>query len=180
MSMASTVVLDSGALQRALVRMAHQIAERNPNGEGVVLAGVQTGGVHLARRLAILLKEIWMIEVPCGTLDATMHRDDLDTRGTLQVHATRIPGDIQGKTVVLVDDVLFSGRTTRAALDALNDYGRPRRVQLAVLVDRGHRDLPIQPDFVGAAVATTLAQRIDVKLLENDRHDEVRLEELPA
>jgi pyrimidine operon attenuation protein/uracil phosphoribosyltransferase len=141
----------------------------------VVLVGVQRGGVFLADRLASLLKGIWEQEVPSGRLDVGMHRDDLDRQLAPQIHPTMIPVDITGKTVVLVDDVLFSGRTTRAALDALNDFGRPRRIQLAVLVDRGHRELPIRADFVGKNVPTSLGERIDVRLREADGEDAVLL-----
>jgi pyrimidine operon attenuation protein/uracil phosphoribosyltransferase len=174
----SAVILDSPAISRALLRMAHEIAERNPDAGSVVLVGVQTGGVILAQRLAAHLQDIWRREVPSGSLDVSMHRDDLDDRGTLVMRPTKIPGDITDRTVVLVDDVLFSGRTTRAALDALNDYGRPRRIQLAVLVDRGHRELPIKADFVGKNVPTSLKQRIDVRLAGPEGSDAVLMEEL--
>jgi pyrimidine operon attenuation protein/uracil phosphoribosyltransferase len=171
-----TIILNASAMQRALARIAHEIAERNDASADVVLVGIQRGGVYLAQRLAALLRGIWGHPVPVGSLDVAMHRDDLDHQVAPRIHPTVIPFDITGKTVVLVDDVLFSGRTTRAALDALNDFGRPRRIQLAVLVDRGHRELPIKADFVGKNVPTSLTERIDVRLKEGDGEDVVRLE----
>ena len=174
--MSDLLLLDAAALSRALTRIAHEIAERNESGATVVLVGVQTGGVHLARRLAKTLAEVWSHPVPTGMLDVNMHRDDLTGQPAPTVHPTQMPGDITGKTVVLVDDVLFSGRTTRAALDALNDFGRPRRVQLAVLVDRGHRELPIKADFVGKNVPTALDEKISLRLTESGAaQDEVVL-----
>lgn len=174
----NTLILNSAALQRALTRIAHEIAERNEGADDVVLIGVQRGGVFLAQRLARILTEIWKVAVPVGSLDVNMHRDDLHRHAAPQMHPTIIPFDVSGRTVVLVDDVLFSGRTTRAALDALNDFGRPRRVQLAVLIDRGHRELPIKADFVGKNVPTSLQEKIDVLLTEDGGADEVRLEKL--
>lgn len=173
--MSDSLLLDAAALSRALARIAHEIVERNESGTDVVLVGVQTGGVHLAKRLATNLSGLWQTPVPCGVLDVSMHRDDLAHHLAPTVHPTQMPGDITGKTVVLVDDVLFSGRTTRAALDALNDFGRPRRVQLAVLVDRGHRELPIKADFVGKNIPTRANERVNVKLQETDGEDGVWL-----
>jgi len=170
------VILNAAAMERALARIAHEIVERNEIGADVVLVGVQRGGVHLARRLGGLLQTIWKHAVPAGSLDVAMHRDDLDRQLAPPVHPTSIPFNVTGKTVVLVDDVLFSGRTTRAALDALNDFGRPRRVQLAVLIDRGHRELPIKADFVGKNVPTSTAERINVRFKESDGEDVVCLE----
>lgn len=163
-------------MQRALTRIAHEIAERNEAGSEVVLVGIQRGGVPLARRLGSLLTQIWGPAVPTGSLDVSMHRDDLDQRVAPNVHPTVIPFDVNGKTVVLVDDVLFSGRTVRAAMDALNDFGRPRRIQLAVLVDRGHRELPIKADFVGKNVPTARTESVRVRLVEMGHPDEVMLE----
>jgi pyrimidine operon attenuation protein/uracil phosphoribosyltransferase len=163
----STVILDAPAIQRSLTRIAHEIAERNEQDREVVLVGIPLGGDHLAARLAKLLAGIWKHEVPFGILDTTMHRDDLDQRPAPTMHPTDIPFDVNGKTVVLVDDVLFSGRTTRAAMDALNDFGRPKRIQLAVLVDRGHRELPIKADFVGKNVPTALDEKISLLLTES-------------
>ena len=161
------VILDALAIQRSLTRIAHEIAERNEPGTAVVLVGIPVGGDHLAARLAKILAGIWKHNVPVGILDTTMHRDDLDQRMAPTVHPTDIPFDITGKTVVLVDDVLFSGRTTRAAMTALNDFGRPKRIQLAVLVDRGHRELPIKADFVGKNVPTALDEKISLLLTES-------------
>lgn len=163
---------------RVLTRIAHEIAERNENASEVVLIGIQRGGVFLARRLAAILQSIWSHPVPVGTLDVGMHRDDLNQTAAPAMQPTVIPFDISGKTVILVDDVLFSGRTTRAALDALNDFGRPERIQLAVLVDRGHRQLPIKADFVGKNVPTAAKERVEVRFVEAGGQDEVTLQRL--
>ena len=171
-----TVILSTGAMHRVLTRIAHEIAERNENSHNVVVVGVQRGGVHLAQRLGLILAGIWGHPVSVGTLDVSMHRDDVGQKIAPEVHPTEIPFDITGKTVVLVDDVLFRGRTTRAAMDALTDFGRPARIQLAVLIDRGHRDLPIKADFVGKNVPTSLTERIDVRLKEAGGEDVVFLE----
>ncbi|MBI5384123.1 MAG: bifunctional pyr operon transcriptional regulator/uracil phosphoribosyltransferase PyrR [Verrucomicrobia bacterium] len=171
-----SIILSAAAIHRALTRIAHEIAERNETNHHVALVGIQRGGVFLAQRLAELLHGIWGTAIPVGALDVTMHRDDLDQRLVPHVHPTSVPFDITGKTVVLVDDVLFSGRTVRAALDALNDLGRPRCVQLAVLVDRGHRELPIKADFVGKNVPTALKETISVSLKEMSGEDVVTLE----
>jgi pyrimidine operon attenuation protein/uracil phosphoribosyltransferase len=171
-----TALLNASAIHRVLTRMAHEIAERNDEGRAVVVVGIQRGGVHLAERLGGILKNIWGHPVPVGQLDVGMHRDDLDRKAAPRVLPTVIPFDIADKTVVLVDDVLFSGRTIRAALDALNDFGRPRRIQLAVLVDRGHRELPVKADFVGKNVPTALNERVDVRLKEDGGEDVVLLE----
>jgi pyrimidine operon attenuation protein/uracil phosphoribosyltransferase len=172
----SIVLLDTSAIQRALVRIAHEIKERNAANNSVVLVGIPRGGIHLARRLADLLSPIWSHSVPTGCLDVSMHRDDIDQRMVPEVHPTTMPFDITAKTVVLVDDVLFSGRTVRAAMDALNDFGRPQAIQLAVLVDRGHRELPIKADFVGKNVPTSLDERINVSLREDGGDELVYLE----
>ena len=149
-------------MQRATWRMAHEIIERNHGLENVVLIGLQTGGVPLAARLAETLEQIEGVEVPVGCLDVAFYRDDIGLRPVLPEAVTDIPGDLDGHTVVLVDDVLFTGRTIRAALDALADYGRARQVQLAVMVDRGHRELPIRPDFVGKNLPTRRDEVVDV------------------
>ena len=162
----ATVILDATAIQRALTRIAHEIAERNERSAEVALVGIPVGGDHLAARLAKILAGIWNHAVPVGILDTTMHRDDLDDRVAPTVHPTDIPFDVTGKTVVLVDDVLFSGSTTRAAMDALTDFGRPRKIQLAVLIDRGHRELPIKADFIGKNVPTSLDEKISLLLTE--------------
>ena len=171
-----TTILNAQAIHRVLTRIAHEIVERNDNAQSIVIVGVQRGGIHLAERLGMLLKGIWGHPVPVGQLDVSMHRDDLDQHGAPNIQPTVMPFDINGKTVVLVDDVLFSGRTTRAALDALNDFGRPRRIQLAVLIDRGHRELPVKPDFVGKNVPTATNESIDVQLKETGGEDAVYLE----
>ena len=171
-----TVILNAAAIQRAVTRIAHEIAERNEVSADVVLIGIQSGGVALAERLAGILTGIAGGPVPCGCLDVSMHRDDLDRRAAPHVHPTVIPFDVTGKTVVLVDDVLFSGRTIRAAMDALNDFGRPKHIQLAVLIDRGHRELPIKADFVGKNVPTALAEKVHVRVGEVGAEDEVMLE----
>jgi pyrimidine operon attenuation protein/uracil phosphoribosyltransferase len=169
-------ILNADVIQRALTRIAHEIAERNEEHHEVVLVGIPKGGVPMAQRLSALLAGIWGHPVPAGCLDVSMHRDDLDHRAAPDVQPTVIPFDVTGKTVVLVDDVLFSGRTTRAAMDALNDFGRPRRIQLAVLIDRGHRELPIKADFVGKNIPTALADKVHVRIAEASGPDEVVLE----
>ncbi len=174
------VILDAVAIQRALTRIAHEIAERNLQSTEVALIGIPVGGDHLAARLAKILATIWNHTVPVGVLDVTMHRDDLDHRAAPTVHPTDIPFDVNGKTIVLVDDVLFTGRTTRAAMDALNDFGRPKKIQLAVLVDRGHRELPVKADFVGKNVPTSLDEKIALLLTEAGvARDEVLLKKSP-
>ena len=155
-------VMSADDLRRAVTRIAHEVVERNHGLDGVVLVGLQTGGVPLARRLASELERIEGTAVPVGTLDATFYRDDIGLRPLLPEAVTDISFDLDGLTVVLVDDVLFTGRTVRAALNALNDYGRPRAVQLAVLVDRGHRELPIRPDYVGKNLPTARDELVDV------------------
>jgi pyrimidine operon attenuation protein/uracil phosphoribosyltransferase len=172
-----SLILNAAAIQRALTRIAHEIAERNETSSEVVIVGIQRGGVPLAERLARLLGNIWGQTVPTGNLDVSMHRDDLDQRLAPNVYPTIIPFDVTGKTVVLVDDVLFSGRTTRAAMDALNDFGRPKCIQLAVLIDRGHRELPIKADFVGKNVPTARNESVRVSVSEPDAPDAVILEQ---
>ncbi len=172
----TTVILNGPAMQRALTRIAHEIAERNESDKEVVVVGIERGGVPLGQRLSELLGGIWGHTVPTGRLDVSMHRDDLDRRAAPNMQPTVIPFDVTGKTVVLVDDVLFSGRTVRAAMDALNDFGRPKRIQLAVLIDRGHRELPIKADFVGKNVPTSLSESVQVHLREAGAEDEVVLE----
>ncbi|MGN6243375.1 MAG: bifunctional pyr operon transcriptional regulator/uracil phosphoribosyltransferase PyrR [Motilibacteraceae bacterium] len=169
-------VLDADDVARALTRIAHEVVERTKGADDVVLLGIPTRGVALARRLATRLGEIAGHDVPVGALDITMYRDDLRMHPPRALARTEIPGDgIDGKLVVLVDDVLFSGRTIRAALDALNDLGRPRAVQLAVLVDRGHRELPIRADYVGKNLPTSLRETVKVQLAEEDGRDTVLL-----
>ena len=157
-------VLSSDDVQRALVRIAHEIIERNHGLEDLVVVGLQTGGVPLAQRIGRILEEVGGTPVPVGTLDVAFYRDDIGIRPVLPEAATEIPLDLAGQLVVLVDDVLFTGRTVRAALNALADYGRARSVQLAVMVDRGHRELPIRPDYVGKNMPTRIDEQVDVSL----------------
>ena len=174
-----TVVLDAEAMQRALARMAHEIIERNREAQRLALIGLQTRGVHLARRLAALIHEITRHPPPTGSLDISMHRDDLNLRGAPpSVKHTDIPFALDDQTVVLVDDVLFTGRSVRAAMDALTDLGRPQRIQLAVLIDRGHRELPIHADYTGKSAPTSLKERIRVRMREEDGVDEVGIQKL--
>ena len=162
-------VLDARDVSRALTRISHEILERNRGSRDLVLLGIPTRGVHLAHRIAAKIAEVEGIDVPVGSLDVTMYRDDLRMRPARALLPTEIPaGGIDDKIVVLVDDVLYSGRTIRAALDAMNDIGRPRAVRLAVLVDRGHRDLPIRADFVGKNLPTSHTETVAVRLSEHD------------
>lgn len=167
-------ILDGPGISRALTRIAHEILERNKGTGGVVLVGLRSRGIELARRLSRNIKEIEGIEVPVGALDATLYRDDLGKVGVQPVvRKTEIPFSVDGKSVVLVDDVLYTGRTIRAAMDSLMDLGRPRLIQLAVLVDRGHRELPIRADFVGKNVPTARQEQVQVLLEEEDGVDRV-------
>lgn len=172
-------------LGRTVVRIAHEIIEKNSDLGQLALVGIHTRGAHLAHRLARLIREFSGCELPVGELDISLYRDDVAARGSLNVRSrltqpevkgTNLPFSIDDQTIVLVDDVLFTGRTIRAAIDALFDYGRPARIQLAVLVDRGHRELPIRPDFVGKNLPTAQDERINVHLEEVDEQDEVLLE----
>jgi pyrimidine operon attenuation protein/uracil phosphoribosyltransferase len=175
-------LMDAERLGRALVRIARQIVERPSAAEGLVLVGVRTRGVPLARRLARLVAEAGAPPPPVGALDITLYRDDLTTVAPQPVlRGTEIPGSIDGRTVVVVDDVLYTGRTVRAALDEIIDFGRPARIKLAALVDRGHRELPICPDYVGMTITTTRAETVQVLLREEDGEDRVLLlEKAPA
>ena len=155
-------VLSEADVQRALTRMAHEVVERNAGLDDIVLIGLQTGGVTLANRMAKVLKQIEDESVPVGTLDVAFYRDDIGLRPVLPQATTEIPRDLTGLVVVLVDDVLFTGRTVRAALNALGDYGRARAIQLAVMIDRGHRELPIRPDYVGKNLPTRREDMVDV------------------
>ncbi|WP_101257110.1 bifunctional pyr operon transcriptional regulator/uracil phosphoribosyltransferase PyrR [Streptomyces barkulensis] len=171
-------VLEAPDIARVLTRIAHEIVERAKGADDVVLLGIPTRGAHLARRLGAKLEEITGRPLPVGSLDITMYRDDLRMRPARTLARTEIPAEgVDGRLVVLVDDVLFSGRTIRAALDALGDIGRPRAVQLAVLVDRGHRELPIRADYVGKNLPTSLRETVKVRLAEEDGRDGVLLGE---
>ncbi|MDQ1695455.1 MAG: pyrimidine operon attenuation protein / uracil phosphoribosyltransferase [Frankiaceae bacterium] len=173
---AARPVLEAPDVGRALTRIAHEIVERNHGADDVVLLGIPTRGVTLARRLAERIASVEGTAVPVGSVDVTMYRDDLRLRGIRPLEETEIPPDgVDGRVVVLVDDVLFSGRTVRAALDALSDLGRPRAVQLAVLVDRGHRELPIRADYVGKNIPTSMGETVHVLLDETDGRDGVLL-----
>lgn len=176
----SRLLMNATAIRRVLSRMADEISHEHAAPGLVVLVGIQTGGVRVAQALARNLEKIWGCPVQVGQLDVTMHRDDLHHRMAPTVYPTAIPFDITDKVVVLVDDVLFSGRTTRAALDALHDLGRPKRTQLAVLIDRGHRELPIKADFVGKSVRTAQTDRVEVVLAETNGVARVLLEKAAA
>ena len=169
-------ILDADGIRRALVRIAHEILERNKGTEQLALVGIRTHGAVLAQRLAEAVRTIDGTSIPIGALDVTLYRDDLATR-TPAMQATHLPFDVTGRTVILIDDVLFTGRTTRCALDALIDFGRPKQIQLAVLVDRGHRELPLRADYVGKNVPTSLREQVTVRLSESGNVDEVVIEE---
>jgi pyrimidine operon attenuation protein/uracil phosphoribosyltransferase len=179
--MSERIVLDRDDLRRTLVRIAHEIIEKNPGtseGEGLAIVGIHTRGAVLARRLHAQICELQNEPVPLGDVDISFYRDDLDLRDPREapvVNASHLDFGLTGRTVVLVDDVLFTGRTVRAAIDVLFDYGRPRRVQLAVLADRGHRELPIRPDYVGKNLPTAFEERVNVELEEIDGVDEVTI-----
>ena len=172
-------IMDSDGIRRAITRIAHEIIEKNKGTEGVVLVGIRRRGVPLAERLQVEIKVIEGLNLPLGILDITLYRDDLTTLGHQPiVHRTEVPFSIHGKKVVLVDDVLFTGRTVRAALDAIIDIGRPQSIQLAVLVDRGHRELPIRADYVGKNLPTSQKEVVSVRLKEIDAEDRVVLNEI--
>jgi pyrimidine operon attenuation protein/uracil phosphoribosyltransferase len=175
--MSALVLMDGAALERALTRMAHEIVEHNPEAESLAFIGIRTRGVPLAHRLATKAGSILKRELLVGELDITMHRDDLALRDSPpNVGSSHIMFDVTDKAIVLVDDVLFTGRTIRAAMDEISDFGRPRRIELAILVDRGHRELPIRPDYVGKNVPTAPHERVCVHLRETDGNDEVVIE----
>jgi pyrimidine operon attenuation protein/uracil phosphoribosyltransferase len=182
-----TPVLDGDAVARSLSRISHEIIERNDDLDAVALVGIHTRGVPLAHRLRRLIAERSGVEIALGALDITFHRDDVHVRGTAAplhpqpvVRASALDFELEGRTCVLVDDVLYTGRTIRAAMDALLEYGRPARIQLAVLVDRGHRELPIRPDYVGRNLPTSHAERVRVELVEVDEVDRVVLVPAPV
>jgi pyrimidine operon attenuation protein / uracil phosphoribosyltransferase len=168
-SSAAVPVMDAEAIRRALRRIAHEIVERNPRLEKIVLAGIPSRGVEIARRVATFIQEIEKIDIETGVIDVAMHRDDVGTRAELpMVRASNLPVPLEGRTVIIVDDVLYTGRTVRAAMDAINSFGRPARIQLAVLVDRGHRELPIRPDYVGKNLPTAGSEKVRVRLEQTD------------
>jgi len=174
----SRTIIDQDAFRRAMTRIAHEIIERNKGVQDCVLVGIKTRGIYLAERLAKKVHEIEGVQIPVGELDITLYRDDLTYRTEDEnplIQGAQLPVDITGKKVILVDDVLFTGRTVRAALDALIDQGRPQVIQLAVLIDRGHRELPIRPDFVGKNVPTSKNEKIAVQMQEVDDIDQVDL-----
>ncbi|MDG5467175.1 bifunctional pyr operon transcriptional regulator/uracil phosphoribosyltransferase PyrR [Deltaproteobacteria bacterium IMCC39524] len=175
MAKAETAILDKAGVARAITRIAHEILEHNKGGEKLALVGIRTGGDHLATLLQTRINEIEGLEVPLGAVDITMYRDDLASRGSLPIGKTDIPFHLDGKQVILVDDVLYTGRTIRSAMDALMDFGRPSTIQLAVLIDRGHRELPIRADYVGRNVPT--AREEDIAVIFDDELNpvEVRL-----
>lgn len=171
----ATVALDRDDMRRTLVRMAHEVVEKNPGGV-IAIVGIHRRGAHLARRLHALIAELLDTPVPLGSVDIAFYRDDLAIRaGGPVVCATELDFPIDGRTIVIVDDVLYTGRTVRAAIDAIFDYGRPARVQLATLIDRGHRELPIRPDYVGKNLPTSQDQRVNVRVEEVDGRDEVTI-----
>jgi pyrimidine operon attenuation protein/uracil phosphoribosyltransferase len=173
--MPERVVLTAEEIRRAIARIAHEVLERNQGAGDVILVGVQTRGVHLARRLAESIERFEGKRLEVGTLDPRLYRDDPESAARQPVKPTELPSNIEGRAVVLVDDVLYTGRTTRAALDALLDFGRPARVQLAVLVDRGHRELPVRADYVGKNIPTARDEQVQVRLQEADGEDSVIL-----
>lgn len=175
MTPVATIVLDRDDMRRTLVRIAHEIVEKNPAGQ-IAIVGIHRRGAHLARRLRSLIGEIVPATIPLGSVDIAFYRDDLGFRPSAPVvHATELDFPVEGRTIVIVDDVLYTGRTVRAAIDEVFDFGRPDRVQLAVLVDRGHRELPIRPDYVGKNIPTSQDQRVNVRVEEIDGSDQVTI-----
>ena len=172
---AATVVLDRDDMRRTLVRIAHEIVEKNPDGQ-IAIVGIHRRGAYLAERLQVLIGELLECPVPLGSVDISFYRDDLGFRPSAPVvHATQLEFPVEGRTIVIVDDVLYTGRTARAAIDEIFDFGRPARVQLAALVDRGHRELPIRPDYIGKNIPTSQDQRVNVRVEEVDGVDEVTI-----
>jgi len=171
-------IMDADGIRRALQRIAHEIIERDPQLAQVVLAGIPSRGVEIAKRIADFIRGIEKIDIDTGIIDVAMHRDDVGKRAELPVvRASKLPLPLEGRTVIIVDDVLYTGRTVRAAMDAINSFGRPARIQLAALVDRGHRELPIRPDYVGKNLPTAGSEKVQVRLQQTDGEpDEVRLE----
>ena len=166
---AAVPIMDAAAIQRALRRIAHEIIERNPDLKSIVLAGIPSRGVEIAHRVAEFIRAIDKIDIDTGVIDVAMHRDDVGTRADLpMVYASKLPAPLEGRTVIIVDDVLFTGRTVRAAMDAISSFGRPARIQLAALIDRGHRELPIRADYVGKNLPTAPTEDVRVQLQQAD------------
>ena len=162
-------IMDAAAIERALRRIAHEIIERNPDLHSVVLAGIPSRGVEIAQRISELVRHIEKIDIDTGVIDVAMHRDDIGTRAELPVvRESRLPLPLEGRTLIIVDDVLFTGRTVRAAMDAIGSFGRPTQIQLAVLIDRGHRELPIRPDYIGKNLPTAPNENVRVRLEQSD------------
>ncbi|HEY1457248.1 MAG TPA: bifunctional pyr operon transcriptional regulator/uracil phosphoribosyltransferase PyrR [Solirubrobacteraceae bacterium] len=179
--MSAKVVLHEQDIRRALSRIAHEISEQNHQADGLAVVGIHRRGAFLAQRLQVLLTELLEVEVPLGDLDISFYRDDVGRRADAPVvHASHIDFDVAGRTVVIVDDVLYTGRTVRAAIEALFDYGRPERVRLAVLADRGHRELPIRPDHVGKNLPTSRSEHVSVRVRELDGVDQVLIGSVPV
>jgi len=174
------LVMDSSTMGRAITRIAHEILEKNRGAENLVLVGIRNRGIFFARRLAEKIKEIENQDLPVGALDVTFYRDDVAVYSNPKIYKTEIPFDVAGKTIVLVDDVLFTGRTIRASMDAIMDFGRPASIQLAVLIDRGHRELPIRADYVGKNIPTARKERVQVNVEEVDGEDSVLIGESEA
>jgi pyrimidine operon attenuation protein/uracil phosphoribosyltransferase len=174
--MPEKVILNKEDIRRAITRIAHEIVERNHGCNGIILIGVHTRGVPLAKRIAANIKGFEQAEIPVGDLDISLHRDDLPTLEVQPfLHSTNIPTDVEGKLIILVDDVLYTGRSIRAAMDALIDHGRPQSIQLVVLIDRGHREIPIRADYVGKNMPTSRDEEVEVRLMEIDGRDEVAI-----
>ncbi len=166
---AAVPIMDAAAIERALRRIAHEIIERNPDLHSVVLAGIPSRGVEIARRICDFVRQIEKIDIDTGVIDVAMHRDDIGTRAELPVvRESRLPLPLEGRTLIIVDDVLFTGRTVRAAMDAIGSFGRPTQIQLAVLIDRGHRELPIRPDYIGKNLPTAPNENVRVRLEQSD------------
>ena len=166
---AAVPIMDAAAIERALRRIAHEIIERNPDLHSVVLAGIPSRGVEIAQRISEFVRQIEKIDIDTGVIDVAMHRDDIGTRAELPVvRESRLPLPLEGRTLIIVDDVLFTGRTVRAAMDAIGSFGRPTQIQLAVLIDRGHRELPIRPDYIGKNLPTAPNENVRVRLEQSD------------
>lgn len=170
---AKTMVMDSDGMNRAITRIAHEILERNRGARDLALVGVRNRGIFFARRLANKIKEIENVDLPVGALDIAFYRDDVSMHITPKTYKTEMPFDVTRKTIILVDDVLFTGRTVRASMDAIMDYGRPAAIQLAVMIDRGHRELPIRADYIGKNIPTARKERVQVNVVEDDGEDSV-------